>query len=840
MTTPLPPEAPETPPPPYIKGEDFTQVYAQELARWVKPASQLRTRRRFEELTPSPTAANGLVGLALSGGGIRSATFALGACQAMARSDVLEQVDYLSTVSGGGFFGSAVSSLLHGQTLQAGPAPSAAPSDESASAHPLARQHFPFRFGTEETSVRQFKAERAPVRRLREMSNYLAPRLGLLDTQTWYAVFRTLTMSVVAIVTFALPPIVLLLVGLTYLPTGWWDRENPFKTPGAMGAPLTLALLSAGVFALSLIPKLEGWPNVGLVRRVLLFPPLLVTLWIGFCLLVSLAWAPAMGWRGDWTRPTGTGGLATLALIPAVRWAFTRLGDLDEALSAAGQGTIKGWLSKSAPKLAMGLMGYAVLAILLVVIYTLLHESAVAPWRPAIAAAFAVPLALGVFTNRLTPLVNGTSLHAFYRDRLSTAYIQREVWAPVSATISGPHTADATTLTVAAASHPVRSGDLIRIGAEQLTVTDIAGPRWMVTRGANGTTAEPIADNAPIARLRLETAKGADERLHALQAQGGIRLGPYHLVNTALNISGSTDVEELGRKSDSFTLASFYSGSPRTGYAATTSDGLNHLTLGAAMAISGAAVSPNQGTATTTSLSILLTLLNARLGYWLRNPLVAGTAVKVGKANASPFVLYWKEMFGKASSRDLGVYLSDGGHFDNSGIYELVRRRCKYIIAVDGSGEPSPSEVRFPTIGIVSRLVRIDFGVDIKIDLEPVTPDASGTTPDTHALGRILYPAAYEGQPEADRTGLLLYIRATLTKDVDSPDLNHYKRMNPIFPNHSTADQFFDEAQFEAYRALGYNIARGIFRQPLTALESAELQPLCHSWNATVATPPAS
>jgi len=232
---------------PYVKGEDFSKVYAAELERWVEPASQLRTRRKLQSLKPAPTAENGLVGLALSGGGIRSATFALGACQAMARSDILEQVDYLSTVSGGGFFGSAVSSLLHGQALQgagAPPAPEGALAQQPESRHPLARQHFPFRFGTEETSVRQFKAERAPVRRLREMSNYLAPRLGLLDTQTWYAVFRTLTMTAIAILVFALPPIVLLLVGLTYVPWTWWNRENPYSTAGAMGLPMTVALLS--------------------------------------------------------------------------------------------------------------------------------------------------------------------------------------------------------------------------------------------------------------------------------------------------------------------------------------------------------------------------------------------------------------------------------------------------------------------------------------------------------------------------------------------------------------------------------------------------------------------
>ena len=774
MTTPHPPTTSEASSvsDAFIPGQSFAQVYGEELHRWVEPASQLRDRRQLKDLSPIPDVSNGLVGLALSGGGIRSATFALGACQAMARSDVLEQVDYLSTVSGGGFLGAAFSSLLHGQAASTSAArtsgESASPADDvKGSRHPLARNRFPFRFGTQETATRQFKAERATVRRLREMSNYLAPRLGLLDTQTWYAFFRTLTMSIIAILVFALPPIVLLVLGLTAIPGAWWERANPAATGGILWWPMAVGGFACASFALSLIPGLEHWPRIGFLRRFLLFPPLIVVLWVVFCLLVQVAWSFEWLWRNDWTIPARAGGAGALALIPAVRWAFTKLGDIDNVLSAAKQATIQGWLRTSLPQLAIGLLGYAVLALIAVVLYLLLDRFVTKEARWGLAAVFAVPLVLTLIPGLLIGLLNSTSLHSFYRDRLRTCYIQQE------------------------------QGD------------------------------------------RVTTGNEADVPLHLLQAERGSKppLGPYHLVNTALNISGSSDVEELGRKSDSFTLATLYSGSPRTGYAATNTGGLDRLTLGAAMAISGAAVSPNQGTANNTSLSILLTLLNARLGYWLQNPLTATKDSAIRVVNSSPLLLYWKEMFGKASSRDRDIYLSDGGHFDNSGIYELVRRRCKYIIAIDGSGEPSPMDVRFPTIGIVSRLVRIDFGVDIKAGLERVTPDTAGITPSTYALGRVLYPPAFDGEPEDKRTGLLLYVRATLTKEVDAPDLNYYKRMNPIYPNHSTADQFFDEAQFEAYRALGYNTVRSIFRQPLAYIAEPEVQALCDAWNAIVAPP---
>ncbi|MBI3082268.1 MAG: patatin-like phospholipase family protein, partial [Gemmatimonadetes bacterium] len=54
----------------------------------------------------------GKVGLACSGGGIRSATFCLGFFQGLAQHGLLRHVDYLSTVSGGGYFGSFLGRLF--------------------------------------------------------------------------------------------------------------------------------------------------------------------------------------------------------------------------------------------------------------------------------------------------------------------------------------------------------------------------------------------------------------------------------------------------------------------------------------------------------------------------------------------------------------------------------------------------------------------------------------------------------------------------------------------------------------------------------------------------------
>ncbi|MBM2826596.1 MAG: Patatin-like phospholipase, partial [Dehalococcoidia bacterium] len=352
------------------------------------------------------------------------------------------------------------------------------------------------------------------------------------------------------------------------------------------------------------------------------------------------------------------------------------------------------------------------------------------------------------------------------------------------------------------------------------------------------------------ARGKVCAGRSADVPLADLQKDNRAQpWGPYHVIGTALNTSGSADIRNLGRKSDAFFLSPFYSGSSTTGFAP-TKEHYPTLKVGEAMAISGAAFSPNQGRATNTSLAILMTLFNARLGFWLKNPrLLSGS--KENLSRFPPYLLYWIEMFGKASGSDPYVYLSDGGHFDNSGIYELIRRRCRYIIAVDGSGEPSDKEARFGTIGIVSRLVRIDFGVDIQMDLNLMEPDKEkGHTKSHYALGRIVYPKERDDQKEEDREGLLVYLKASLLGDENAPDLEYYDRISPMFPNHSTADQFFDEAQFESYRALGYHIARDAFRETLVGKITEEqekgpqkehwlrLDRLCGRWNQDVIGPP--
>lgn len=224
------------------------------------------------------------------------------------------------------------------------------------------------------------------------------------------------------------------------------------------------------------------------------------------------------------------------------------------------------------------------------------------------------------------------------------------------------------------------------------------------------------------------------------------------------------------------------------------------LTLGDVVAISGAAASPNMGYHSSPAVTLLLTMFDARLGWWLPNPNLAGS-----DAAAVPrFSGWWliAEMLGRTRESGRLIYLSDGGHFENLGIYELVRRRCRFILCVDSSADPDRD---FADLGDAIQKCRIDFGVDIEIDTSDLHSDASGVSKHCCAVGTITYA---EGE-----SGVLLYLKPSIV-GTEPADVAHYARAHPSFPHEPTSDQYFDEGQFESYRRLGESIA-------LTALESA-------------------
>jgi hypothetical protein len=284
--------------------------------------------------------------------------------------------------------------------------------------------------------------------------------------------------------------------------------------------------------------------------------------------------------------------------------------------------------------------------------------------------------------------------------------------------------------------------------------------------------------------------------------------GPFPIVNCTLNLGGSSDLAVHTRQSASFTITPLRCGFYRQkgGFAPTppskpnTTDGAyaGGVTLGQAIAVSGAAASPNMGYNTSPVVAFLLTMFNVRLGWWFPNP--AGSWWDWPWLKFSLYYLV-KELFGMADEGGRFVNVSDGGHFENLGIYELVRRRAKVIVAADAECD---SELAFGSLGNVIRLCETDFGAKIDLDTGSIRKMADGDLSRAHcAVGRIIYSNGSQGY--------LIYLKASITGD-ESAEIEQYRSSHSDFPHQSTADQFFSEDQFESYRRLGYHIADRTFR----------------------------
>jgi hypothetical protein len=191
--------------------------------------------------------------------------------------------------------------------------------------------------------------------------------------------------------------------------------------------------------------------------------------------------------------------------------------------------------------------------------------------------------------------------------------------------------------------------------------------------------------------------------------------------------------------------------------------------------------------------AFLLTMFNVRLGWWIGNPR------KNLWRNSDPhfgIAYLLNDLIGSSNIDSEYVCLSDGGHFDNMGIYELIRRRCTHITLCDA--EEDAGGICEGLANAVRRC-RIDFGVEITINTDPVTKKASTGFPLAHHVlsGQIRYPG------ETRPSGTLTYIKTSL--DGNEPaDVKEYYLKNPLFPQQPTSDQFFTEEQFESYRKLGY------------------------------------
>lgn len=271
-----------------------------------------------------------------------------------------------------------------------------------------------------------------------------------------------------------------------------------------------------------------------------------------------------------------------------------------------------------------------------------------------------------------------------------------------------------------------------------------------------------------------------------------------HVVNIALNLVRGEKLAWQERKAETFTVSPMHSGNFWLGYRRSRYyGGDDGVSLGTAFTISGAAASPNMGYMISSPLvSFLMAMFNVRLGWWLGNPGVAGDDsfnLAFPKFAFGPIV---QEALSLTNDRARYVYLSDGGHFENLGLYEMVLRRSKVIVVSDASTDP---DYTYDALGMAIRKIRIDLGIPIEMDDFQLRPNRNDNPYFTK--GRIRYSCVDDDGTD----GVLIYIKASLSGK-EPRDILNYSEDSRQFPQDVIVDQFFSEAQFESYRMLGSHI----------------------------------
>ncbi len=303
---------------------------------------------------------------------------------------------------------------------------------------------------------------------------------------------------------------------------------------------------------------------------------------------------------------------------------------------------------------------------------------------------------------------------------------------------------------------------------------------------------------------------------------------PYHLAVATINVPGTWHLKYKDRKSAHFVFSRDYCGSEITGYAKTDVYRNGRTGYAKAVALSGAYASPSLGLRTFFAQAYMLTLLNVRMGLWLLNPALYKPG-RFGKQQSENlltqfeeqrtwlsswwFKYLWHELRGTISERHELVHLTDGGHTgDNGGLFPLFQRGCKVIIVGDASCD---QDYTCDDLFRVIQQAELELGVQVEIDVQSLKPASEkekdgrleGQARFHYAIGQITYP---NGQ-----YGILLYLKPAITRRDASEILHYWETHRDKFPQTPSADQFFEEQQFEAYRHLGQFTVEDTYRELL-------------------------
>jgi len=804
-------------------------VLQEPLEDRIEPAShadkeRLEAERQHEEdmlaaecdyLWGTSARPNFLAGIALSGGGVRAATVALGVLQTLAANDLLCRFHYISTVSGGGYIGSALSWFWSQKRYIRECGPKGKLPVYGARSH-----DFPFQdrtgkpVGVQEPAIKNLEF-------LRKHGSYLTSGDGIGFAGLLVALTRTIVVSLIVWLTLLVCAFGLLEV-IDYQFTIGADGQRfcSFPTiwqfdlcswlPGALQVRpsyvtiliLTLFLVGlfvGGVVIMALLGRIQIDPIVisnGIFRRVLgvilwclfavamlllvyalfrqysSFDPMttaivmvliLASIYIFFWSAGELFLHANSGYRlrrffERWSSellPISIF-LALMSMLPLIDLSpkagsdgsvfFGSLGGLLSLLSGVAT-ALYGYYLK-AKSVLPGLAGqiFAMLGSLIFLLGLLIFaywasNKIVNSGAFSEVAIFALFVAIGI---GLLGSVNAIGLHRFYRDRLM------ETFMPMDKCIQ---------------QGTAHRSDL----ADILSVQDIDEP-----------------------------------------STAGERCRPYHLINAHAIMVRDDEPKVNLRGGDNFLISAHMIGSSSTGWVR-TEDFIKRngpLTLATAMAASGAAANANAGYVGTgltreRFVAAVMSLLNIRLGIWIGNPNPKCSSRSKIPTYFHPVLTNGIFRFGNKRSASF-LELSDGGHFENLGLYELIRRKLDLILVVDAEKDDS-----LHLTALVSSMNRIkeDFEATISFDRNKGPELLIGQESDRYPSGVriakspfVVGEITYGGKEK--KKGILIYIKATMMSGLDFVT-DGYKASNPEFPHQSTIDQFFDPDQFDAYRDLG-------------------------------------
>lgn len=831
--------------------------------------------------------ARGPSAVCLSGGGVRSATFALGVLQGLAHTGVLRSVDYLSTVSGGGYIGGWLTAWLHRS--------GAAGRDE------VMRQLDPAQAG----QTGSLDAE-TPVDRVRRTCRYLAPQGGVVSADMWtlvitmarnlflnwmvllpllaaallvphlyYAIVHAIEVNTTVNGPCGLPQLTgparwFLFVGtagfaaaLAYIAVtftgaaGTWSQGRFLSLcllPAVIGAiaislfwsatPCQLNLRSTVILGAAL--PVAGWLIVGLIARardarighpgsspMIRVGPATVlgALVSGLVLALGLFWFAMVPFGFGHELQTFYAAFAvpivlTLSLAAIMLFAGIASTDQDDAalewwsrcgawlaIAAAVWAVggvlifyVAGFIETSLQALSRALevdhrVSSGALAVLVPLLSSLaglaVRNSGSGEARPSALKAAVEGMALPLVIVGLLSFVAWANLRVLmgleYHEAPGNVPCAAEVVAGAAATGGPCHPVGAGLGEVMMLFGVMTFASLLMSRLIPVNKFSLHGMyRHRLIRTFLGASRQ---DRSPNAFTGFDS--NDDLTVHEL---ADVR--PLHVINATLNAVQSTHVGRHETKAQSFTFSPLHVGNRFQGYrpaAEYGSDGNGRgtgLSLGMALAISGAAASSAMGMYSTKARAFLLTLANARLGLWFGNPQSATTWQRSEPPlGVEPLA---REMLGLTTDHNPYVYLSDGGHYENLALWEMVARRCRFIVISDAGCDP---QYAFGDLSNAVRRIRLDLGIPIVFDPLTQTRDGQGRTNRHAAIGRIKY-AAVDGSGAPD--GTILYLKATLSGD-ETVDVRNFASADPLFPHDSTANQFFDEARFESYRALGYH-----------------------------------